>query len=196
MLVSTKKFTLIELLVVIAIIGILAALLLPALSIVKERANISKSKSNLRQLATCLELYSDMRGRGTRTPPYNGGEFWKHLYRTEVMLDTLIYLCPSTDDTNNDGADLLGLGPPPPIAISYSGRRNAIGSGYEIFAGRNASDTPVGADDNESTFNHFDTINVAFYDTSVRSFNYGLTTQDVELGGTRMGSGILTVLAD
>lgn len=72
---NTRAFTLIELLTVIAIVGVLAAILIPAVGKVRQSANMSKSVSNLRQIGAGMELVVMDRSEyfsANTYPPYAG----------------------------------------------------------------------------------------------------------------------------
>jgi len=88
-------FTLVELLVVIAIIGVLVALLLPAVQAAREAARRSTCMNNLRQLALALHNHHDVKGT---LPP--GGTYYSTCCAPPAYTTWTIEILPFMEQQN------------------------------------------------------------------------------------------------
>lgn len=150
----TRAFTIVELLVVIAIIGILTAILLPAINSAREAARRTQCKNRLRQFAVAANNY-EAQNRGypyfrshlwvgdahwkrarrvswlVQLAPYIGEQQLYNTWRTPLPVADLprprleVLICPSDHTATGDTP-----------ALSYmanAGRKELVGPGNEIY---------------------------------------------------------------
>jgi prepilin-type N-terminal cleavage/methylation domain-containing protein/prepilin-type processing-associated H-X9-DG protein len=165
-----RAFTLIELLVVIAIIGILIAMLLPAVQKAREAANYAKCQNNLKQIGVALHNYHDTENT---FPPASAGMdlYWYYHSRGDDTSATnaintgagtgcswAVYILPYIEQTAIYGKLVLFTNSPNPIPSPLTSIQ------YPAWAGR-AQGGP-----NYNTFRFFAPSNLLCPSNPMKSF--------------------------
>jgi len=160
-------------LVAIGVTGGVFILILPLLSYAGTHKRDQLCRSNLHKLGAALWIYQEQYGKS----PYGvGSNTLIRLYKTGIVVDPKIYLCPATGDTNDGGKALRwGQGRMPRNAVSYASPRK--GSALALRGAAGAAQTAVASDDQEGLgghFNHGDHLHVLFLDGHVERIEFSV----------------------
>ncbi|MFA6142968.1 MAG: type II secretion system protein [Candidatus Omnitrophota bacterium] len=159
-----KAFTLIELLVVIVIIGILAALIMPAIGMARESGRRALCVSNMRQCYMFLTLYADdHKGKFPISSNPQDFDLSSSPYPSYIE-DYGILICPSSKDTKWVSGQFL----PNNLSYMYNNANLGIDSGSDILLGAdkvvNADFVTLSGNDNHKTYG----VNVMYVDGHVK----------------------------
>jgi len=196
-----RAFTLIELLVVIAIIAILAAILFPVFARAREAARGASCRSNLKQLSTAEQMYTQdydgtmlscrLNYAGTNSPLRPGAQWyeWPDMLHAYVK-NGGVYVCPSdatvrpTSAYGTSGGYSLNwvyfanFGSPKPMdSITYPAETILFtdGIGYYCAGGTGG---PANNWAQYVSDRHNETVNVAWVDGHVSSKRKSMIMDD------------------
>ena len=125
-------FTLVELLVVIAIIGVLVALLLPAVQAAREAARRTQCTSQLKQVGLAVQSYHDQRGAFPpgRTATRQFGVSWAFMILPQVE-ETAVYDAFEPATRVDDDANAPAMRTPVPVYACPSRRAPAADRDFD-----------------------------------------------------------------
>lgn len=110
---NAKAFTLVELLVVIAIIGVLVALLLPAVQAARESARRTTCKNNLKQWGLAFQMYHDTK-KEFPSGAYSGeGSMWSYYILPHLEQTALSDTATVEEDLSVSGKNFQWAHPGP-----------------------------------------------------------------------------------
>lgn len=200
---NKRGFTLIELLTVVAIIGVLAAIILPVASSVRQQARSAQCVSNLRQIALAAYLYANDHQEypGWRAGTDRKELLFPYLHTGRSNLDTFgdqIWHCPSNFQVEAEvsygfNTNLNWIhpdtirNPASIVAIADAGINDAGDSilSTHLMPPLHPSGANVGRPNPRHSANGSGAANVAFVDGHVRTLN--LTAPFYPGNGERAG---------